>query len=98
MKKKDCNKLFLSACKNGHSKITDSLMRRSAELKIDLNFKDIFERTAFHLACINGHSKLAEMLMQKSALLNIDLNVKDNAGKTAFSLACELSPDAPFRL
>ena len=49
------------ACENGHSKIAEMLIQKSAELNIDLNAKDrMFDRTAFHLACENGHSKLSD--------------------------------------
>ena len=44
------------ACENGHSKIAEMLIQKSAELNIDLNAKHrLFDRTAFHLAYENGH-------------------------------------------
>ena len=44
------------ACENGHSKIAEMLIQKSAELNIDLNAKHrLFGRTAFHLAYENGH-------------------------------------------
>ena len=52
------------------------IMKRMAELNIDLNAKANDGFTAFHLACINGHEKIVEMIMRYSAELKIDLNTK----------------------
>ena len=66
---------------NGHLKIAEMLIEKSAELNIDLNAKGSGGRTAFHWTCW-GHTNLAEMFMQKSAEFNIDLNTKQNADRT----------------
>ena len=39
-KNKDGNQLFQSACRTGQSKMARALIRKSAELKIDLNAED----------------------------------------------------------
>ena len=51
------------------------LKQKSAEFNIELNAKDKYGTTAFHLACENGHSKVSEMLIQKSAEVNITLGL-----------------------
>ena len=80
---------FHFACENGHSRIAELLIHKSAELNIELNAKDFHGMTAFHFACKNGHySKIAEMLVQKSTEFNTDLNGKDEYGRTGFHLAC----------
>ena len=44
------------ACENGHSKIAEMLVKKSAELNINLNAKHrLFGIPAFHLACENGY-------------------------------------------
>ena len=63
-------------------------MKYAADLKIELNGKDIGGNTAFHWACIWGQSEIVEILMKHSIDLNIDLNAKDNDGNTAFHVAC----------
>ena len=59
---------FHLACENGHSKIAEMLIQKSAELNIDLNAKyRLFDRTAFHLACQNGHFiKLKDFLSMQN--------------------------------
>ena len=78
---------FLIACLEGHINIASILMKKSWELKIDLNQKDISGRTAFHLSCQEGHSGIAKMIMNNSSKLKIDLNTKHTGGRTAFMLA-----------
>ena len=46
-------------------------MHKSAELKIDLNAKDTFGRTAFQLA----GKKVAELMRNKAGHYNIDLTM-----------------------
>ena len=89
VEKEGGNKTFQLACKNGHSKMVEMLIKKPAKFKIDLNAKDGDGNTAFLVACKNGHSKIAEMLMQKSAEFNIDLNAEDEDDMTAFQLACK---------
>ena len=89
VEKEDGNKTFQLACKNGHSKMVEMLIKKPAKFNIDLNAKYDEGMTAFHWACTNGYSKIAEMLIQKSTEFNIDLNVKDRWDNTAFHLACE---------
>ena len=42
---------FPWACKNGHKKLVDLLIKNSVKLKIDLNAKDIHGYTIFQWAC-----------------------------------------------
>ena len=70
------------------AKMEEMFLEKYLELKIELNAKSDFGRTAFHLACEKGNSKLAEMMMKKSNELKIDLNAQDRHGQTGFHLAC----------
>ena len=66
------------------------LMKKSSDLRIDVNKKDSEGITAFQSACMNGHKKMVEMLIEKSFEFGIDLNAKTKAyGTTAFHLACK---------
>jgi ankyrin repeat protein len=64
------------------------IMKKSSELKIDLNIKDNNGNTALHIACLNGHSEIVEIIIKNSSELKIDLNSKEEGGWTAFHLAC----------
>ena len=63
------------------------IMKKSTELKMDLNAKDNFGRTAFHYACNFGKTIIIERMISNSKSLKLDLNAKDTDGKTAFKLA-----------
>ena len=58
------------------AKMEEMFLKKYLELKIELNAKSDFGRTAFHLACEKGNSKLAEMMMKKSKELKIDLTAQ----------------------
>ena len=66
---------FLVACLFGRVRIAELLMKKPAELKIDLGRKTHFNETAFHLAC-RSNVEMAEMIMKNSDLLEINLNEK----------------------
>ena len=55
---------------------------------INLNARNSYEETGFHLACKHGHSKVVEVLMKNSDHLNLHARNKD--GRTGFHLACML--------
>ena len=79
---------YLMACLKGHINIASMLMKKSRELKIDLNRSNNGGLSAFHLSCQEGNSNVAKMIMNNSSKLKIDLNIKDTGGETAFHLAC----------
>ena len=58
--------------------------------EVDINVKNNFGETIFHLACMYSRYNIVEFLL-KNSNLNIDTNAKDNAGSTGFSLACQRS-------
>ena len=49
-------------------------MKKSAEMKIDLNATTILGETAFYLAWTCGRSEIEEMIRKYSFELKIDLN------------------------
>ena len=53
VKKKGGNKTFQLACKNGHSKMVEMLIKKPAKFNIDLNAKHEEGKTAFHFAWEN---------------------------------------------
>ena len=55
---------FHWACHDGHSKIAEMLIQKSAEFNIKLNDKDDDGKTAFQLVSNNGNSEIAEMLKE----------------------------------
>ena len=79
---------FLIACRKGHMNIALMILKKSDELKIEVNTKNNYGFTAFHIACWNGHLEIAEMIMKYSSQLKIDLNSKDENDETAFHGAC----------
>ena len=87
-KNQDGDTAFHYVCQNGHLKIANIIILRSAELNFDLNAKNKHGITAFNFACRRGQSKIVEMLVDISAEFNIEMNVKDNCGFTAFHEAC----------
>ena len=64
---------FLVACHSGCVKITEMLLKKYDELKVDLSRKDKCGSTAFHLACIGGRYELAELIMKNLDKLKIDI-------------------------
>ena len=73
---------MFSACGNGHSGFAKLLLENDAHF--DLNSKDKWGRTAFHMACEHGHVNVAKMLIDDAVLLGIDLDVKDIRGENRF--------------
>ena len=65
---------FLVACLFGQMRIAELLMKKPAELKIDLSRKTNCNETAFHLACISGNADMAEMIVKNSDMLKIDFD------------------------
>ena len=65
-------------------------MQKYEEYRIDLNLKDDFSLTPFHLAHINNHSNVEKLIMQKSDELDIYLDTRKEAYDIPFSYACHL--------
>ena len=64
-------------------------MKKAAILSINLNAKDTYGLTGFHLACKQGHANVVKVFMQKAAILGIDLEAKEATyGYTGFLWAC----------
>ena len=76
-----------TACKNGHSKLAEMLLKKQKEYFLVQNAEK-YSTTAFLLACENGHLKLVDLLVNKSYELNINLNAKKSFRRTAFLEAC----------
>ena len=87
VKKEDGNEAFQFACKTGHIKMVQMLIKRSARFKIDLNAKIVRFSWVSFVACKFGNLQIG-WLRKKSTEFNIDLNAKDKFGKTGFQLAC----------
>ena len=64
------------------------ILKKSDALKIEVNTKNNYGYTAFHLACQRGHANVAKMIMANSAALKIDLNTKSEFGDTPYNSAC----------
>ena len=62
-------------------------MKKSLELKIDLNCKDKCGNTCFHDACDFGCFKIVDMMIDHSESLELDLKAKNSDGKTGYQLA-----------
>ena len=82
---------FRNACRYGHVKLAEMLMKKSIELDIDLNGK-IFDPaydgwTAFHLACFFGKTDIVKIMIDNSESLKLDLTAKDKNKQTGFQLA-----------
>ena len=79
---------FHLACKNGHFKIVQFLIK-NADLEIDFNAKENFRgHTGFHLACQQGHLDVVKIIVENKTALSIDLNSKGKLNDTAFQVAC----------
>ena len=70
---------FHYACINGHIKIAEILIQKSAKFNIDLNVKDIDENTGFHLACDWGKKNIIDIIMNNSECFKIDVTAKKQA-------------------
>jgi len=75
------------------------LVENSAQANINLNAKDKFGQTAFHLVCQIDHSntmgkeeyknQMIQLFIEKQGELNLELNAKSENGETALHLACK---------
>ena len=84
---RDGETIFHLACREGHAKIAEVIMKKSAELNVDLNTKNIAGWTAFHMACYFGKKSIVELMISNSDSFNLDLTARNNNGKTGFQLA-----------
>merc|ERR1712048_853058 len=78
---------FHYACRNGHAKTVENIIKNSAEFNIDLNAKNIDGWTAFHLACCWGRTSTIDVMIDNFESVEIDFTVRDNDGRTGFQLA-----------
>ena len=75
------------ACENGHSEVVNILMENAIDLKISVNEKDNYERTAVYLACMQGHSGVVKNFIQNKVAWNINFKIEDKMVE-AFLTAC----------
>ena len=75
------------ACENGHSEVVNILMENATDLRISVNEKDNYERTAVYLACMQGHSGVVKNFIQNKVAWNIDFKIEDKMVE-AFLTAC----------
>jgi len=76
--------LVYEAARNGYVKLMEFILKTS----FDMNTKDSWGCTAWHLACIYGKTETAKLIIQNSKIFGIDLNAKNDDGDTAFHWAC----------
>ena len=75
------------ACENGHSEVVNILMENATDLRISVNEKDNYERTAVYLACMQGHSDVVKNFIQNKVAWNINFKIEDKMVE-AFLTAC----------
>ena len=75
------------ACENGHSEVVNILMDNATDLRISVNEKDNYERTAVYLACMQGHSDVVKNFIQNKVAWNINFKIEDKMVE-AFLTAC----------
>ena len=75
------------ACENGHTEVVNILMENATDLRISVNEKDNYERTAVYLACMQGHSGVVKNFIQNKVAWNIDFKIEDKMVE-AFLTAC----------
>ena len=67
------------------------LIQKSAEFNIELNAKDGYGKTAFHVACEScnrtGNTTTVNKMMENAVYFGFDLKAKDNFGRTGFQIA-----------
>lgn len=76
-------------------------MKKSTELNIDLNAKDISTgRNAFHYACISPYNNVnvVKMMIENAESFKIDIEAVDKNGKNGFELAKEFERSAIVKL
>ena len=75
------------ACENGHYEVVNILMENATDLRISVNEKDNYERTAVYLACMQGHSDVVKNFIQNKVAWNINFKIEDKMVE-AFLTAC----------
>ena len=75
------------ACENGHYEVVNILMENATDLRISVNEKDNYERTAVYLACMQGHSGVVKNFIQNKVAWNINFKIEDKMVE-AFLTAC----------
>ena len=60
------------------------MLAMAQEVKMDLNAKDIWERTGFIWACYYKRSEVINQILAQAESLQIDLQAKDKYGKSGF--------------
>ena len=75
------------ACENGHYEVVNILMENATDLRISVNEKDNYERTALILACMQGHSGVVKNFIQNKVAWNINFKIEDKMVE-AFLTAC----------
>merc|ERR1711860_443503 len=81
---KCCRYPVHEAAKIGALKLMEFILRTS----FDMNTKDTYGNTAWHLACREGQTETDQLLIKSSKDFGIDLNAKDNSGSTGLHDAC----------
>ena len=77
------------ACQFGYLDIAELLVKKSKELKINLNVKeDLVGWTPFHMACAYGQQNIVSMMTKNVTYFNVNLNLraKDKEGRTGFQI------------
>ena len=62
-------------------------MTESANLNIDLNARNEYGHTAFHLACIFGRKDIVEIMIEHAESSKLNFKIKCDSGKTAIQIA-----------
>jgi ankyrin repeat protein len=75
------------ACENGHSEVVNILMNNATNLRIRVNEKDDYRRTALILACQQGHSDVVKNFIENKVAWGIDFKIEDKMVE-AFLAAC----------
>ena len=75
----------MDACTSGHKGVVQLLLNHS--IRIDLNARDKYGKTAFMKACAHGKKDIVQLLLDHSDP-NIELNARSSSGKTVFMVAC----------
>merc|ERR1711983_360846 len=83
-KGKCCYEPVHEAARNGDAKLLEFILKTS----FNMNSKDEYGRTAWHLACIYGKTETAQLIIKNSKEFGIDLNAKIYSGWTAWHEAC----------
>lgn len=75
------NTALLIAASEGFLKVCEALLDYGET--VNINAKNLDEKTALHLACMFGHLQVVQLLVRSGA----DLNLQDNEGNTPLHLA-----------